>query len=398
MPTVAEKYVAGFIFNADGDPEVGGTVTAAISDRIVRAGVDNMVIEDDETISTTTDGAGRFVLQLHPNNVPGDSPLNTHWEITEPSGHSELIFIPYNSSQGNSDATAIPYTSLIVLPSNLPQPEDTSGFGDRISDLEAIVAAMNTLDDSALVTLGQSSQLLDVAQASGAPANSTTAGTMSATDFTLVQTFKSGQTNDTSTLVKKDGNGIILPQNADPANVGFFGRLYQSTADGTLNIQTGNATNRTRLSPALRSPSWLASADVVVSGTAYADIATFDVVANATYHITGPIHYSAETTPDLMLRFTNIPTGATLRWGKVAIAAADAGTDGIGEPDLKIATANNPLTLGGNGALQPILATMNGVIKTGASAGTVTLQAQKSTTGTNCSIFAASALFFVRYA
>jgi hypothetical protein len=398
MPTVAEKFVAGYIFNADGDPDVGATVTASLSNRIVRVGADNLVIENDETIPATVAGDGRFVFQLHPNNVPGDAPLNTHWTITEPSGHSEFIFIPYNHAQGGTDAGAIPYTSLIIPPENLPTPSGDTDLSERVDRLEALVTAMNTLDDAEVVTLGEADDLVLAAQSTSGLATSGSNGLLSSTDFTLIQTFKSGQTNDTSTLVKKDASGIILPQNADPANVGFFGRIYQSTSDGTLNIQTGNATNRTRLSPALRSPSWLASADVVVSGTAYADIATFDVVANATYHITGPIHYSAEVSPDLMLRFTNIPTGATLRWGKVAIAAADAGTDGIGEPDLKIATANNPLTLGGNGALQPILATMNGVIKTGASAGTVTLQAQKSATGTNCSIFAASALFFVRYA
>jgi hypothetical protein len=104
------------------------------------------------------------------------------------------------------------------------------------------------------------------------------------------------------------------------------------------------------------------------------------------------------TDPNLQLRFTNIPVGATLRWGKVAMAGPDTGGDGIGSPDLKIAVGNAPLTLGGNGAFLPLLATMNGVLKTGASAGTITLQAQKDTTGTNCSIFAASALFFVRYA
>jgi hypothetical protein len=267
MPTVAEKFVAGYIFNADGDPDVGATVTAALSNRIVRVGADNLVIENDETMSATVAGDGRFVFSLHPNNVPGDAPLNTHWTITEPSGHTEFIFIPYNHAQGGTDAGAIPYTSLIIPPENLPAPSGDTDLSERVDRLEAIVVAMNNLDDDALLALTPpvNDDLVLAAQSTSGVATSSTNGLLSSTDFTLIQTFKSGQTNDTTTLVKKDANGIIIPQNADPANVGFFGRIYQSLADGTLNIQTGNATNRTRLSPALRSPSWLASADVVVS-------------------------------------------------------------------------------------------------------------------------------------
>jgi hypothetical protein len=400
MPTLTEKYVAGYIFNADGDPEVGSNITAAISNRIIRTGADNLVIEDDETVTATTDGTGRFVIQLHPNNQPGDSPLNTHWTIVEPSGHTEAIFIPYNHSLGGTDSTAIPYTSLIVDPADLDSPQTDSTLSDRLTRVESAITALATMNQAGLSALSPpvSTALVDAAESTATLATSSQSGLLSSTLFNVIDTLRSGQANDVSNMVKKDANGIILPQNADPTTTGFTVRLYQSTADGAANIQLGNVNGRTRLAPALASPSWLATADLTISGTSYADVATFDVVANATYHITGPIHYSAETSPDLMLRFTNIPTGATLRWGKVAIAAADAGTDGIGEPDLKIATGNGPLTLGGNGALQPILATMNGVLKTGSTAGTVTLQAQKSTTGTNCAIFAASALFFVRYA
>jgi hypothetical protein len=399
MPTVAEKFVAGYIFNSDTDPDVGATVTASLSNRIVRVGADNLVIENDETMSATVAGDGRFVFSLHPNNVPGDAPLNTHWTITEPSGHSEFIFIPYNHAQGGTDAGAIPYTSLIIPPENLPTPSGDTELSERVDRLEALVTAMNTLDDAEVVTLGEADDLVLAAQSTSGLATSGSNGLLSSTDFTLIQTFKTGQTNDTTTLVKKDATGIILPQNADPANVGFFGRLYQSSTDGTLNIQTGNATNRTRLSPALRSPSWLASADLTISSFTFVDVTTFDVVANATYNVVGPIFYSAAAANDLMLRFTNLPTGSTFRWGKIAMAGADVGTEGVGEPDFNIATGNGELRLGGNGPLVPIVANTVGVLRTGASTGTVTLQARKEVNvAGSCAIFAVSSLFFVRYA
>jgi hypothetical protein len=86
MPTIAEKYVAGYIFNADGTPEVGSTVSATISERIIRTGSDNLVLENDETVTGVTDGTGRFVLSLHPNNrrvtrKPSSSPTTTHRAI-----------------------------------------------------------------------------------------------------------------------------------------------------------------------------------------------------------------------------------------------------------------------------------------------------------------------------
>jgi hypothetical protein len=399
MPTIAEKYVAGYIFNADGTPEVGSTVSATISERIIRTGSDNLVLENDETVTGVTDGTGRFVLSLHPNNQPGDNPLNTNWTITEPSGHQETIFIPYNHSQGNTDPTAIAYTSLITTVPNNPDPGEQAALEARVERLEAALTASSTMDQAGLQALSPpvSTALVDAAESVGSLATSTSNGLLSSSLFNTISTLQSGQSNDLANMVKRDAMGLIVPGAADPTSTGFGGRLYQSATDLSINLQFGSAAGRTRLAPALSSPSWLATSDLTFSSTSYVDISTFTLVANATYHVTGAIFYSADQASDLFLRFINIPTGATLRWGGYRLASIDTGAEGVAEADFNIATGTEPHAFGGNGVFRPLVTQLAGVLKTGSTAGTLTMQGRKEGTA-NASIFAASAVFVVRYA
>jgi hypothetical protein len=397
--TITEKWIHGFVNNADGTPQYPGTVTATLSQRIINDTL-NLVIEDDVVVSANTDGDGHWAMALHPNNQPGDAPLNTHWLIQEPdlSTEPQIIFIPYDLAGGGTEATAIKYTSLITPPEDEVAPGVISALTDRVSALEDLAEAMNELDTDFLEGLSpaMSTDLLDAATAASAVATSTTPGLQSAANFILNASLATGQTNDVANMVRKDASGIIVPTNADPSNTGLTGRLYQSLTSGAINLQLGLPSQRTQITPGLISPNWYVASDVTVSATTYVTLASFPVAVNGNYYIVGPVFMNADAAVDLRCRFADVPAGATLRWFRVGISAANTATDGIGSTDASIATGNEALVFGGQGTGKNLGVQILGSIQVGATAGTVTFQAQKGTTGTNCTILTGTELNFLK--
>ncbi len=415
-PVPVIKYVAGYVHDADQLPVVNEKVTATLSNRIVDVG-DNDIIENDETVSTVTDGTGRWVLPLRPNNVIGDTPQNTFWTITEPSGESFLIQIPYNHAAGGTDPGAIPYTTLLSLPADLDPLVGGATLTNRIAALETIVVLMNTLDEVGLgaLTPPQSTALVDAAESVSTDATAVAPGRMTSAHFNIVKTFEAAGTNDPVYLARlHSAGGIKVPKADDPTFSSLDGtaRLYVSNTDGGAKIQQGTSAGRTTVAPGLVSPSWQATADVPITATTYVTVASFAVLAAGRYEIRGPIFYTADAAVDLTCRFASIPGGSTLRWGYTGITAANTNTGvdlGRGSLDANSALGNAGLTFGGAGTaaatppvtfgLPLLMAVIEGVLTVGPTVtAPVTFQAQKGTTGVSAAILAASSLFFVRQA
>lgn len=412
-PTITQKWVTGFVLNDDGLPEVGGTVTAIISERIVRQG-NNIVVEADLTLSTTTNGDGQWWLQLHPNNEPGDKPLNTFWTVTEPSGHSELLFIPHNASGGDTQGAALEYATYITLPEDLPAPSQSQldDLAQQVSDLTTIVGLMNALDAAGLAALtpAQSTSLVDAALAASVEATSSTSGLLSSALFNVIDTLRTGQTNELANLVKKDANGIIFPANSRPGSTlaTNAARAYVNTTSGEAELAVKDAVSGTNsfsiLGPGFDAPAFQVSTDLSITSTTPQNITTtaIPVSANALYFVSGQVIYQAQGNYNVGLRFTTIPTGATLRWNAEGLATPDtvAGAGGVGKIDANTKTGNAEMLFPGQGSTTPVGVWVYGFLRTSTTAGAVNLQARqdiRTAGGTiNPQILSGTALTFDR--
>lgn len=398
MPTSVIKYVAVNVWDSPQTPETG-EVTATLSGRIVNV-ADNLIIEADEVTSATINGDGRAVLPLRPTNVPGDaSEAALYWTIREPSGHTEAITIPYDHAQGDTEGTAIPYTSLIVDPGNLPAPGDTT-LSDRVATIETVLDLMNSLNAAGLdaLTPPVDTSLVDAATAASANATTTVAGLMSETDKSKLDAI------NTARLVVTDDDtagGIIIPDRADYTTAIPAGeaRMWVGATDQQLKVRVASST--TTLAPALDAPAWQASADIAVTvtqPTTAQTLTSFTVEANALYEIRGLVGYNAEATVDLRMGFGGIPSLATLIWGYTGPEAGRAASTSTGSINSTRRTGTSTLTFGGVGmtAADAVLAHVVGTLRTGVNGGTLTVLAQKENSGTNPNILAGTLYYLTR--
>lgn len=398
-PTIAEKYVAGYVFDANGLPDDGATVSATLSSRIVNV-ANNYVIENDEPETTTVQGDGRWVMTLHPTNFPTDQSDDAlYWTIREPSGHSEVITIPYDHAQGGTDETAIPYTSLIEDPGNLPDPGDTT-LSDRVATIETVLDLMNSLNAVGLAALTTpvDTDLVEAATAASANATITVAGLMSATDKEKLDAVNVNRL----VVLDADGGGIVVPSRADYATAiaSGSGRMWVGATDNQLKVRVASST--TALAPALDAPAWQASADVTVTAAippaTPQTLTSFTVEANALYEIRGLVGYTAEATVDLRMGFGGIPSLATLIWGYTGPEASRAASTSTGSINSTRRSGTSTLTFGGVGmtASDGVLAHVVGTLRTGVNGGTLTVLAQKENTGTNPVILAGTLYYLTR--
>lgn len=408
MPTPIVKYLEGYVFEASQLP-AGSQVSARLSNRIVDAS-ENLVIEADEVLSDALDDIGRWVLALRPNNVPGDAPLNTNWLITEPSGHSEFVFIPYDTPGGDTPEDALDYVNFILLPEDLDPP--TSGdlqdqidvHSAELTYLRDAVDAMNSMDSAALeaLTPAQETDLVDAAGASSAEATSSTPGLMPAGHWSKVEAL------DLARLVLLDAaaGGIVIPTRTAGDYTGTItsgeARLWVSPTDGQAKIRAGTSTSA--LAPGLDSPSFRASADITVTSTTPQTIATFPVAANATYFIDGRLDYRAEGAKGILTRFAGTPSGATLLWNGIGLdELVVGGAGGTGSLDARRRTGTQALVFAGQGTTTGEEREMTGVIRgilvTGATAGTISWQLAHGASGTttNPTALAGTSMVFERY-
>lgn len=401
-PVIPEKYVAGYIVNADGDPEVGSVLTATLSHRIVNQVADYIMEIDEVVESTPTDGDGRFIFQLHPNNQPNDSPLNTSWTITEPSGHTETIFIPYNHPSGATGDTAIKYLSLITIPPDLEEPSTITELSGRVDYLEAALTGLAERDDVALDALDPPvpTDLLDAVSSASSLATSSTNGLLTSTDYSLIQTFKTGGTNDAAYLARlaspDSGTNkyLRLPVAADPTTT-TSGQawLWQSTSDLNAKVQRGNSSNRVQVSPGLNSLRFRVTTNQTFTTSTATDILEFALASSSEYEIYGQLAYQCPANVDFQVGFAGTAATSLLSWNYVGTAATmdTAGDEVRSLINTTRRTGTQTLTFGGAGATTPVGALIYGAVST-TSAGTLKLQGQKANAvaGTSVTLLAGS--------
>jgi hypothetical protein len=413
MPTITEKFIAGYAFNEAGDPIVGATVTANLSDRIVRT-VDNLVVEIEGSVTAPTDGTGRWVMALHPNNQPGDAPQGTHWTITEPGGHTEDIQIVYNASGGGTDPTALSYTSLVTTPANIPS--GGTSLQSQIDTLTAGLAAVNTelglmnnLNAAGLAALTPPvpTTLVDAAAATSGNVTTSVDGLMLHTDKAKLDSITVANlvTSDPVTTT----GGVVLPSVARPTTLATgASRVYRNSTSGEVEVavNVGGTIFYSVLGPGLESPAFQITTDFTLSSTTMTTVnasTPLNIVANALYFISAPIAYTAQGQYDVGVRFSAIPNGATLRWGAVSLTSAvqgaawsnrppptPAGAGGVGYIDAGLRTGTNEMLFPGQGVDTSLLAGQTqsplgavsvyiyGTLRTGVNAGGINFQARRN--------------------
>lgn len=368
VPTITVKWIYGYDLDVDDTPNVG-SVTAVISESIRQPG-GAIYIENDKAVTSPIDGDGRFALALHPNNQPGDNPLNTSWTLTFSNGESVNLFIPYNASGGSTNALALKWTDFATALVDLPDPATQSALDARISKLETEVGLMNNLDGTGLAALTPPvpTTLVDAAAATSGNVTTTTDGLMLHTDKAKLDSIT------VANLTTQDTLGVVLPSVVRPTTLTTgTSRVYRNSTSGEVEVavNVGGTIYYSVLGPGLESPAFQITTDFTITSTTPATVnagAPLTVVPNALYFISGPIAYTAPGYYDIGIRFSAISAGSTLRWGAVGLngLGADANfaarpavtppaSGGVGYIDAALRTGTNEMLLPGQGVTNSLL-------------------------------------------